>query len=490
MSNLPANIAQGQVALPAHLQALVQQGQAPRSMAVAGEYLRYIALKNGQFVIEENGVAMALPSPLRCVILAFQPAIGRVFYKNEYVPGVKNVMPACWSVDGRAPVPHAPERQSTLCQVCPQNEKNSARNGRGKACSYSRRVVVWVPGYDEAFVIKMGGISSFSKDNPQQGRFNFESYGKMLSGMGVDPSWVWTQLQFDPAQTVAALHAGFGVGADGQPYVDADTLAYLMDLRQRHDQEITDAVSGDFRLAGTANDNPQGTDTNQFPASQAPVSMGHPAAQYAGGPQVLQPQPQQPAQQPPMMPAQGVAPQTPGQAALAALQPQQGGQFAPAPGQPQPQLPGGAHAVPPQVQPPVQQPVQQPQFQPPQFQQPVQPDPAAALPDAHPNMVPPQAPQNSPVPAQSQMAPAAQALTPAPAAPIPAAVQQAQPVVQQAGEQPIPAQFQPAPAPAAQAPAPAAQAPAPAPAADAPVAPAAGNIADIMGRLQGLTPNM
>ncbi len=68
-----------------------------------------------------------------------------VFYDRPYVEGHPSA-PACFavarSVDEMAPTAEVPVPQSETCATCPQNEFESAPNGRGKACRNSLRLLI------------------------------------------------------------------------------------------------------------------------------------------------------------------------------------------------------------------------------------------------------------------------------------------------------------------------------------------------------------
>lgn len=72
-------------------------------------------------------------------------AFENVFYDRPYVEGHPSA-PACFAVardvHEMAPTADVPVPQSESCSTCPQNEFESAANGRGKACRNSIRLLV------------------------------------------------------------------------------------------------------------------------------------------------------------------------------------------------------------------------------------------------------------------------------------------------------------------------------------------------------------
>lgn len=330
MSNqLPTTMTQGNFALPAHL----QQKEA-RVASAGSEYLPYISLRNGQFVPMMGKEAMApLPVPLNVIILDFQQDVGRVFYDGAYDPSKTNVTPDCWSVDGKTPDENAPKRQAPGCSTCPQNAKGSAMNGRAKACSYSRRIVVMVPGYDTPFMLKLGGMSLFGEANAQSNEFTFQNYAKQLqSGFGqpVDPSWVWTQIKFDPRASVPALRFAFGADANNNnTFLNPDQIALVEQVQAQHHAQIQETIAGTYTARSSdAADGATATDANGGAAAQnfAQQPMANPVthasqAQPASAATTFAAQPINSMHQPP---AADPAPQTTQPDAFAAAQQQAG----------------------------------------------------------------------------------------------------------------------------------------------------------------------
>lgn len=405
--------------LPAHIAQRAAETGGPRKLATVYDGLKYITLRNGQFLLDMGGNnVQVLPNPLVAVVLAWQPEPGRVYYDQAYTPGAKNVTPACWSVNGREPSAKAPRRPSTRCDVCPMNAKGSGRDGRSKACSYSQRIVLAVPGYEQPLALKLGGMSLFGKNSdPSRNQFLLNEYGKQLAAMNADVSWVWTAFTFQPQASVPALFMGFHAGQNGQPWLSPEELAWASGMADAATDKITEVVAGEFFVAG-GNENPEGE--AQYP--QAPIQQGHPAAQYAGGatgaPVVNLGGQHQPVQAPAATSMQDIVSHM--QAEHAQQQPQQAPQqpYAPAPMEQTEQH-----------QPPVQQtaymPPQQPQVHVPQVQVPQPPQgytpPQMTAPQGSPqpdSYMPPQQPQTAP---QAPQAPAQQAQQ-APQAPAAAGV--------------------------------------------------------------------
>jgi hypothetical protein len=77
---------------------------------------------------------------LRVVVIAARDAVSKAYFPGTWDGKKKDAV--CFSVDGVGPNPGVPEPQADTCVGCPHNVFGSASNGKGKACSDSKRVVV------------------------------------------------------------------------------------------------------------------------------------------------------------------------------------------------------------------------------------------------------------------------------------------------------------------------------------------------------------
>lgn len=126
--------------LPPELQALLDAAAREQS---AGETsnIPIIRLKGKKFSIDGEKIGTAI----RTVILA--NAFDHSWYNRPYDPSSEETYPpACFAIDfdDIDMVPHetAPLPQAERCNVCPKNEFKSHPNGKGKACSNRRRLLV------------------------------------------------------------------------------------------------------------------------------------------------------------------------------------------------------------------------------------------------------------------------------------------------------------------------------------------------------------
>jgi len=90
------------------------------------------------------------PRPTIDVVIAHaSPAVAKIYYEGQYSEGDSEA-PDCFSVNGLAPDPASPHKQSELCATCPKavwGSKTLSNGKPGKACQDSKRLVV-VPADD------------------------------------------------------------------------------------------------------------------------------------------------------------------------------------------------------------------------------------------------------------------------------------------------------------------------------------------------------
>ena len=83
---------------------------------------------------------------IEVIVVAASRFKSKVYYKHGYMPG-SNEKPTCFSSNAVAPDKNAQEPQGGACAACRHNIVGSGANGRGRACSDSKRVVI-VPAND------------------------------------------------------------------------------------------------------------------------------------------------------------------------------------------------------------------------------------------------------------------------------------------------------------------------------------------------------
>lgn len=147
-------------------------------------------LVNGQEVSKHEGV-------INVIIVNALPAISRQYYEKPYDPDAEATLPDCWANLGDVPDPKATNPQASSCATCPQNVDGSSRSGKGRACSFLRRIAVILEGdpNGEIYQMNLPSTSLFGKgenhDHP------FESYFRYLIGNNKSIDRIVTQIRID-----------------------------------------------------------------------------------------------------------------------------------------------------------------------------------------------------------------------------------------------------------------------------------------------------
>lgn len=199
----------GALALPDYLQG-VNLGVSEGLLATIGVGGNRIGLKGNRFRQIINGKEEGVwdENYLDVIVLGAVPAISRIFYEGTYDPDTK-AAPTCYSADGVAPPDDVKQKQSTKCEICPQNQKGSKIvNGQKiKACSYFQRLIVMLAGDMEglAYQLDIKSMGIFGESHAAQNKYNIRDYTKLISNRGVDIAQIVTRLSFDTDQSVPKL---------------------------------------------------------------------------------------------------------------------------------------------------------------------------------------------------------------------------------------------------------------------------------------------
>lgn len=200
---------------PTTAPAYLQQSPIAKELAtqmeggLAGRSINRISLRNGKFRFNIKGVEVGVQQGdhLDVVILAANPAVSRIFYKNAYDASAEGTRPDCYSRNGEVPEADSPNRQAEKCALCPQNAVNSSRTGTGKACAYKKRVIVVDPGKIDgvAFALDIAAMGLFGEDDKPNRKFNLKSYIEALKANGFIVPSVVTRMSFDDEESVPKL---------------------------------------------------------------------------------------------------------------------------------------------------------------------------------------------------------------------------------------------------------------------------------------------
>lgn len=132
-----------------------------------------LSIKGMKFTINRDGAKTVLTKPddpdevAQHIGVVFLRANmnAKTFYAKKYSEGDSDgARPDCYSFDGDAPSPHAPDPQSKKCHICPHNQWGSRigdgdRDGgeekKGKACQDNARIAVSAPDKIEPMLLRV-----------------------------------------------------------------------------------------------------------------------------------------------------------------------------------------------------------------------------------------------------------------------------------------------------------------------------------------------
>lgn len=206
--NTPSLPVLANASLPAHLAAAIGRPSSVMAAALTGlstgSALRLVA-NQGRFRIKDGSTETVLPDLyLDVVIVGALPGVTKSFYVTAYKPGdeKENKQPDCSSLLGDVPDSNVPNKQSTNCAACPQNQWGSKISPSGKeikACSDYRRI---------ALVSTDDPETVYQANIPPASIKAWGKYIKELSMRGVDVTMVVTRLSLQEHEWVFNF-AGF-----------------------------------------------------------------------------------------------------------------------------------------------------------------------------------------------------------------------------------------------------------------------------------------
>lgn len=164
-----------------------------------GGYNRIATNTNGTFKRIVNGeqVGKAIRGEFNAIILAMLEKPSRSYYGKDYDPDAKGTAPDCFSNLGDKPEASASNRQSANCANCPKNIEGSGKNGKGKACRFSRRVALFLDGDEsgDVYQFNIPAKSLFGKGTGNT--LPFEQYCRHLVSNGAAPDRVVTTIAYN-----------------------------------------------------------------------------------------------------------------------------------------------------------------------------------------------------------------------------------------------------------------------------------------------------
>jgi hypothetical protein len=164
-----------------------------------GGYNRIATNTNGTFKRIVNGeqVGKAIRGEFNAIILAMLEKPSRSYYASDYDPDAKGSAPDCFSNLGDKPEASAANRQASNCASCPKNIDGSGKNGKGKACRFSRKVALFLDGDEsgDVYQFNIPAKSLFGKGTGNT--LPFEQYCRHLVSNNAAPDRVVTTVAYN-----------------------------------------------------------------------------------------------------------------------------------------------------------------------------------------------------------------------------------------------------------------------------------------------------
>lgn len=201
-------------ALPAHIKAAMAQNvESAFSAGISAGGFPVLSIKGKVFTLVEDKERKMIMKPdeqdepataLELVFVAANPHRGRVWYAKGFEDGVAE-KPDCYSEDGETPNSDAKNKQAKACGACPHSIKGSGQNGKGTACSLSRKVVVCAAGHlDKPMMLRVPNASTYA----------LADYDRSLRGIPM--RYVVTKVKFEAEEATPKL-VFKGVGYLAEP---------------------------------------------------------------------------------------------------------------------------------------------------------------------------------------------------------------------------------------------------------------------------------
>jgi len=184
--------------LPAHVRNRVSGKNASMLSGIGGGGYPVISIKGKVFAVVKGGERNVLPNPkdpdspatsIDAVIVNANQGLAKVFYLKGYDPeSSEKQKPDCYSTDGVGPASDAQNPQSKKCGSCVHNQYGSAKQGKGKACSDTKRLAIAaVDQINEPMLLRI----------PPASLKSLGEFVKFLDNRGCDFDQVITKISFD-----------------------------------------------------------------------------------------------------------------------------------------------------------------------------------------------------------------------------------------------------------------------------------------------------
>ena len=227
--------------LPSHIRTRVAGRNASILSGIGGGGYPVISIKGKVFAVVKGGERTVLPNPkdpdspatsIDAVIINANQGLAKVFYMKGYDPeSSEKQKPDCYSTDGIVPATDAVNAQSKKCASCVHNQYGSAKQGKGKACSDTKRLAIAaVDQINEPMLLRI----------PPASLKSLGEFIKFLDNRGCDFDQVITKISFDmEAESPKLTFKALGI-------LDDKTAASVKEMAES--EVVRDIVGGSMAV--------------------------------------------------------------------------------------------------------------------------------------------------------------------------------------------------------------------------------------------------
>ena len=223
---------------------LTRTGESELSKGISGSSLKKLSMRGKVWRIKLGEEEHVMKTPegapiprLTAVIVRARDVVSNKYYGQDYAQG-QSKPPICGSESGVTP-DSGDQIQNASCVTCKWNQFKSAKNGKGKACSDYKRIVIAV--YDEAngsflmdgdaplvlaFDVAAMSFKSLRKFDTDCAANGAETHG-VVASMYIDPEPEYPSVEFTPIGKLSAEQ--FAIINELRESVDVvDTVSYVI----------------------------------------------------------------------------------------------------------------------------------------------------------------------------------------------------------------------------------------------------------------------
>jgi hypothetical protein len=241
-----------------------------------GQSYPIIAYKGKIWALRHRGERKIVTRPddgspsghLDVVILDYNKAKSRSYYKKYDASTSEGDRPICASIDGVVPDDDVTQKQSDSCALCQRNVwKTDADTGRkGRECSEYKRVAVLVHPDQSAAALGMPMAEPMFLRVPPDSLNSLAIMGDTMSRQDIHHSTYWTRITFDPVKAHPSMVF--------RPNLPVEDKYVPLVLELRESPVLARITGGEVAAQGPRVINPTATVTEiTAPVTRSPFDM-------------------------------------------------------------------------------------------------------------------------------------------------------------------------------------------------------------------------